>query len=359
MPTLTMPRINISFQEAAASYVARSDRGTVLLLLRDAAALAGKTYSLMSAGEIPAALTEANQGYVARTFRGYATPPRRVLLYVYDGETKALTDALAWAATQQFDYVCGPADVSAAEASSIAEWVADQREDNFAIYKAVLPDCAADDYAVVNFAGAGMTDGTSTWTTAAFCSRIAGLLAGTPVRISATYAALPELTDVTRMTMEAMDAAVGAGKLILWYDGAVVRTGRAVNSLTTTSATQGDSFKKIKLVAAMDQTQRDLRSIILTEYIGVYPNSYDNKLVLLTAVRGYFQALEAQDVVKSGWVVDLDLDAQRQWLEDHGVDTGEMTVRELREADTGSEVFLTANVTYLDAIEDVTLKITI
>lgn len=357
MSTLSMPKINISFTSAAASFVSRGERGVVLMIVRDSS-LGGNSYTLLSAAEAPSGLSEANQTQIKNCFAGYVNPPKKVLVYVVDGEDATLSDALAWAATQDFDWLVGPADVSSTECGTIATWIASQRAANRTV-RAVLPNHAGNSEAIVNFVGAGMTDGTSTFTAAQYCSRIAGLLAGTPARISATYAPLSELTDCTRMTADNMDTAVGAGQLIVWYDGSQVRLGRAVTSLTTTTASKGDAYKKIKIVAAMDRTARDLRELILDAYIGKFANSYDNKLVLVTSVRDYFRSLEVDGVVRSGWAVDIDVDAQRAWLEDAGTSTADMSEQEIRETDTGSEVFVVASVKYLDAIEDVTMRISI
>ena len=364
MSNLTMPRINVIFTNAAKNFVPRGERGVVCLLLRDdTAALLGQSYELLSAADAPAGLAASNRAAIAQTFLGGLNPPRKALLYIFGGTGEGavtLEDALGWAATQQFDWLAGPLDISAAEAEAVAAWIEEQRSDCLQIYKAVLPNYAADSEAVVNFVGAGIKlDAETVLDAEDYCPRVAGLLAGTPLRISATYAELPEVADCTRLTPTELDAAVGAGKLVLWYDGAAVRLGRAVNSLTTTSADKDDGWKKIKLVGVIDQMFYELRMLIITNYIGKFPNSYDNKLLLVTAIRDYFQALVTEGVLQPGFSVDIDEDAQRDWLVNHGYDVGSMSDREIREANTGSEVFLAAAVRPLDAIEDVTLNITI
>jgi len=65
MSTLTMPSINIAFQQAASTALARSQKGTVALILRDAA-LADKTYTLTAPSQLPTALGAANQAAVRR-----------------------------------------------------------------------------------------------------------------------------------------------------------------------------------------------------------------------------------------------------------------------------------------------------
>ena len=352
-----LPSLTISFQSAARAAANRSKRGYAGVFVRDAQAQG--VHQLSSAALIPATLGADNQAYLQRTFLGYVNPPKKVIAYTTDEEDTNLAQALAYMATQEFDYLVGPADCSSTEAAAIATWVDSQRTNNGTKFKAVLPNQASDKYPIVNFAATGMTDGTDTYTTAEYCSRIAGVLAGTPMKISATFAPLPELTDVDRLTRDELDAAVNAGKLALKWDGRKVKVARAVNSFVTTSQGMLDSFKKIKIVEIMDLIRTDITATAEDSYIGKYANTYDNKLLLVTAIRGYFMGLEQDDLVQPGYTVDIDVDAQEQWLTAQGVDTSELTEQEIREADTGSHVFLLVRCKILDAIEDIDIQVEI
>jgi hypothetical protein len=355
-----LPNINITFTSAAASAVQRSEKGVVAVILKDSAAAAAGAHVLTGAGQVPATLGKDNQEYVKRTFLGYVNPPRKVILYVLEADAETLDDALDYLATQTFDYVVGPPDISAAEAQAVATWVKGQRTNSDAIYKAVLPNLVADSEAVVNFAAAGMTDGTNSYTAGEYCSRIAGLIAGTPMTISCTYAPLPELSDVTRMSKSDADTAIDAGKLILIHDGEKVKVARGVNSLTTTTQDKGAAFQKIKLVEALDMIQNDIRITAQDSYIGKYANSYDNKCLLITAIQGYFTGLEQAGILQAGSsAVGIDLAAQETYLKGIGVDTSAMSEQELKEANTGDQVFLQASIKVLDAIEDIDLAIAI
>lgn len=363
MANLTAPNISVSFTELGISAITRGSKGTVAIIVRDAAEL--DPFGLSMASQLPDGLGKENQEYIKRTFTGYIAPPKKVVVYVAPeraGESDTdedLSVALSWMSTQTFDYLVGPLDCTKAEAEAIASWVKSMRVMACVKYKTVLPNYAADNCAVVNFAAEGMTDGDTVYTTAAYCSRIAGLLAGTPMKISATYAPLPELTDVKRLNREEQDAAVGAGKLILVWDGRKVKVSRAVNSFITTIDGMGDSFKKIKLVELMDLIRTDITGTAEDSYIGKYANSYDNKLLLITAIRGYFQGLERDGLVQAGYIVDIDVKAQEQYLTSKGIDTGSMSESEIRQADTGTWVFIEISCKLLDAIEDIDIKIKI
>ena len=357
MANLNSPSVSVVFTELGITAINRGDKGVVAVILRDTASVDPVT--LTQASQIPSTLGADNQAYLQRAFLGYVNPPKKVIAYTTDAEDANLTQALAYMATQDFDYLVGPADCSSSEAAAIATWVDSQRTNNGAKYKAVLPNQASDKYPIINFTASGMTDGTEEYTTAEYCSRIAGLLAGTPMKIAATYAPLPELTDVDRLTKEELDAAVNAGELALKWDGRQVKVDRAVNSFVTTSQGMLDSFKKIKIVEIMDLIRTDITATAEDSYIGKYANTYDNKLLLVTAIRGYFMGLEQDQLVQPGYTVDIDVSAQEQYLVARGVDTSEMTEQEIREADTGSHVFLLIRCKILDAIEDIEIQVEI
>ena len=114
--------------------------------------------------------------------------------------------------------------------------------------KVVLPNAnAADCEGIINWTSSlyrvETADGeptTEEYTPEQCTPRIAGLLAGTDLTISATYAPLTDFEDTSRLNKEDRDTAVGAGKLIAIWDGEKVKLDRAVTSFVTTTGTKGD-----------------------------------------------------------------------------------------------------------------------
>ncbi|MEY8372651.1 phage tail sheath subtilisin-like domain-containing protein [Merdimmobilis hominis] len=351
-----LPTIDIIFKTTAATAIQRSQKGVVGLILKDGNQAAQGAKRLTAASEVPEALGEDNRGYVERAFLGYVTPPRAVVLYTLDSTAENLEGALSYFATQEdVDYLCGPLDCTAQEAQAIAAWVKERRGEHSKV-KAVLPNLAADQEGVVNFTTGGIQAGGKTYSTAAYCSRIAGLIAGTPMAISCTYAPLPEVTDVTRLSRAEMDAAVDAGEFLLYHDGQKVKVARGVNSLTTFLPEKGKEYQKIKIVETLDMISTDIRRTAEDGYIGKYANSYDNKLLLVTAVKSYLENLEAAGILAAGASqVGIDLAAQEAYLKGTGVDTSSMSEQEIKEALTGSKVMLETTIRPLDAIEDITI----
>lgn len=354
---MKLPNINIAFSTKAANAIVRSQKGAVALILKDANA--NGAHVLTSATQIPTALGTENQAYAARAFMGYISAPQKVILYVLPATATDLTLALNYFETQIFDYLAGPHDVSAADSTAIVTWIKSRRSAGFTP-KAVLPNTAADSEAVINFATSGISVGGTKYTAAQYCSRIAGLIAGTPMTISCTYAPLPEVSDVDRLTKEAMDTAIGAGKFIIFFDGEKVKVGRGINSLQTTTQDKGEAFKKIKIVEAVDMMQSDIKSTAEDNYIGKYANSYDNKCLLISAIKGYLSGLESEGILKRGsGEVDINVEAQEVYLKSRGVDTTGMNLQEIKQAATADQVFLKAKTAILDAIEDIELNIII
>lgn len=380
------PSIDISFIEKGISAIQRSERGIVMLWLKDAfKAPAVNPATVITESDIPAGLSDTSKEQVKLAMIGYTNAPKKVLVYgmgIAEGaESEAIEEgykkAMEAAETIRFDYLAIPTVETDKKTQDIATWIKSMRDNKKKKIKAVLPNAKADNEGVINFTTEKCVktttttaeDGTKTevdtiYTAEQYCARIAGLIAGTPMTISCTYAPLPELSDCTRLTD--IDTPVDNGELIVFYDGEKVKVVRGVNSFTTTIDGKGDSFKKIKIVDAMDMINDDIVNTAQDSYLGKYANTYSNKCLLITAISSYFAQLKRDDIVSS-YSVGLDAEAIRLYLKGKGLqatlddgtikDVDECNDEEIVTADTGSSVFLTGNVKILDAIEDIKMPI--
>lgn len=383
MAKLLSPSISITFVEKAASMIERGSRGIVALVLRDAS-IKGEpeVYTIRDVTGIPAGWSEANKQYVKDCLKGYSTAPLKVIVYVMSATEEAeqlYTDMLSYLETETFQWLAIPTVETDGKTSDIVSWVKTQRENDNMI-KAVLPNAdAADCEGIINWVSTlsyeetVSSDGNNTtvtvkkYTPEQGTPRIAGILAGTDITISATYAPMKDFSDTSRLNKSERDTAVGAGKLIALWDGEKVKLDRAVTSFVTTTGNKGDSFKKIKLVEDMDMIKTDIQSTIQDDYIGKYANSYDNKCLLITAINGYFKTLVSEGVIESG-TAEVDIESQRTYLESLGKAVtvngftkkpDELSDDEVKVANTDSHVFLKATVVLTDAIEDVNLTINV
>ena len=346
--TLGMPTLTISVKKAADTVVSRLQSGVVAMIVRDATETAG-LYVVGDKADIPSKLAAATAAQVERALIGGINRPQKVLLSVIGTEADLVQVGAAALASSDFDYLSVPDDADEDEMEALVEWL-DGIRANYSVGKAVLPDHAADNMAVINFSASGIQVGGASYTGAQYCSRIAGLLAGTPLTNSATSAVLSEVTGVTAVADP--DAAVAAGKLILVYDGRKAKLGRAVNSLVTVPADQSEGLRKIKIAAAVDLIRRECKLLIEDNYTG-QGNSYDNKLVILAAFQDLLDTLGREGVLQegSGWA-ELNLEKQRAWLKEQGVDVASMTDQEILQADTGSYIWIKMGATILDGMED-------
>ena len=362
MANLTSPSITIEFYEKGASAITRGEHGVVALAIKDDTPSVGVAFEVFTVADIPASLTTANKGFIQDALVGYQSTPKKVIVYVMDIDANntlaaAYTAMMTYFESHPFDWLAIPTVATDSKTSDVATWIKGLRSTYKLSRKAVLPSSASDSEGIVNVTSSlyrtvGGTEITPEETT----PRIAGLIAGTPMTISATYAPLLDYADCTRLTSAQGDAAVTAGKLVYIWDGEKVKLNRAVNSFVTTTADKGDSFKKIKIVEIMDMIRDDIRSTLEDSYVGKYPNSYDNKCLLVTAVNAYFSELVRTGLLASGYC-EIDVPAQRNYLQGQGEDVENMTDQEIKEANTGSNVFLRAFISILDAMEDIQLEI--
>ena len=358
-----LPSINISFREAGISAIQRGERGIVALILRGAVP-ADNPIEIYTPGDIPETMSSVNRKQVNLALMGYQRPPRKVIAYTIGSEAD-YTEALNYLETVRWDYLAIPG-IEPEDTLEIASWVKSLRDTKGKRVKAVLPNMPADHEGIINVTADEMTDGVDLYTTAEYCARFAGLFAGTPLTIAATFAPLPELVDCLKLTKTELDDAINAGELQLYNDGEKIKIARAVNSLVTTTQEKGESFQKIKIVDAMDMIHDDIKRTAEDSYLGKYANSYDNKCLLISAIQGYFDQLEIDGILDPGKnSVYIDIAAQRAYLKSIGYKTSdgrtvdEMSEQEIKEANTKDKVFLAATIKILDAIEEINLPITI
>ena len=356
-----LPDIVIEFTKKAVSTIAVGTGGIVGMIVFDAEDYVG-AHVYRSADQITSGLTAANKAHIERAFLGQ---PRAVHVYVVKAENNAdYTNALKYFGNKQINYICGDPDITTTLATALASWVIAKRTAGKIKPVAVIPrqSAGSDNEGVVNvdYVGTGnIKEGDTAITKAQFCARVAGILAGLSLTQSATFYKLDEITEIPEEDDDTVyDTAIDAGKLVPYNTGSGIVIARAVNSLTTVSQAKTEDLKKIKIVAIQDRITQDIMDTINNSYIGKYSNSYDNKCLLITAIRGYLTQLENEGYIeRDRSTIDINVERQRQYLESTGVDTTDMDEAEIRHYNTGSHVFLSGTVSILDAIEDVEIII--
>lgn len=348
-----LPVINIEFKEKGVSAVKRSGRGIVALILKDDTPELD-TYDYTRLDEVVTEdYTTENYEYIAQVFRG---APAKVIVKVLPALAEDLNVALNALKHTRFNYLA-VADATSEDNTEVETFIKTNNDKGNKTFKAVLANQASDHEAITNFTTGGIVADGKEYTAEQYTPRIAGILAGISLDRSATYFVLSEVDAIA--DIEDADTAIDNGELILINDGQKVKIGRAVTSLTTTTTDKGDSFKKIKIVEGIHILEEDIRNTFEDNYVGKYINDYDNKVLFVTAVNAYFEELERAYVLDRGFdnKVEVDVDAQRLYIEGKGVSIEDLDEQAIKEYNTGSNVFVRANVKFVDAMEDLDLKI--
>lgn len=245
-----LPDIVIEFSRKAVVAIQSGTLGVVGIILKDAKNNGAMV--LRGSDEIPdgdSAFSAANTAYIERAFKG---TPSKVIIYTLPEDAENYNAAFKFFATQKINYIVGAPDISKTEAEAMATWIKGIRSKSIRRPVAVLPNVEGDTRAVINFSvvNYSATDqieaGEEHFTEAEYCSRIAGLLAGLNLRVSATYKPLSELTQIPSAEDEEVDAAVDEGKLTLYNDGERIVIARGVNSLITVTEVETEDLKKIR-----------------------------------------------------------------------------------------------------------------
>lgn len=347
-----LPVIDISFKQLAKTAMIRSERGIVALILKDTTKT---SLTVFDEGDIPSSLSEANKNLIKDVLKG---SPNKIEVYVLGSEGQ-ISEALTYFEGVEFNLMCMPS----AESGDIVAIKAFIKKMNDVVkYKcdAILANENADSEAIINYTADDIVVGGKSVTTANHTARIAGLIEGTPLHQSVTFATLSDVDSIENLTKEEADRRIDAGELILVREMGKVRVARGVNSLTTLTDAKGNAFQKIKLRKTLNLIHNDLRRVIVEKYIGKVPNNYDNKCILITEIKNYLDELATEQLIEKVNEVGIDLIAQKKWLKDNAnLDINNMTDQEIKEANTQSNVFLAISLKVVDAMEDIVIAVEI
>ena len=345
-----LPNIIIEFKNKASTAIKRGERGIVAVMVIEEAESPVVT-KITDITQIPEGLTEENRAYVERTFLGGQNPVRYVQLV----QAASVAEGLPLLETFKFNYLAAPHDVTDEEVTSIISYIKTMRENKLKV-KAVLPHAEGDHEGIINFTTDDIKVGEKTFTAAEYCSRMAGLIAGTPLSVSCTYYVLSEVDDVPKFSRSELDERINNGELVIFHDGEKVKVGRERNSLVTIGQEKGELYQSIKAVEIMDMIYDDIYTTIEDNYIGKYANNYDNKCLVIVAVQTYLERLRDEALLDENISVGIDMEEQKAYLKEKGMNVDDMAEQEIKEANTETWIFITGAYNILCAIEDAKVR---
>jgi len=351
-----LPKLNIIFQTKAATLIERSQKGIVALILLDDTQTVKNSFVYTSIDQLGNEWTAENKQLITFCLMGI---PRKIYVERIGTVTPALNTALQLMGNRRWNYLAVPT-ASTGDMTIISTWVKSKRNVDKKTYKFVGGGIVADDMGVINFDSDNVQVNAVKYSKIKFTSRIAGIVAGLPIDRSLTYQAFPEVEGFDELADDdARNTAIDAGKLILINDGENIKIARGVNSMTTTTATQGAVFKKIRIVETIDMIRDDLTDTIKDNYVGKWLNIYDNKLLLIAAINSYLSLLERDVTLDPEYnnICKIDTERQKIYLDGLGIKTEDMTNAEIDRYNTNDQVFLMINIKPVDSMEDFFLSV--
>lgn len=344
------PGLYINFRDAALASIAGGARGIVgiPIFTYTGTAESGKFYTVESESDAMDLLGAANVGPVKFVLQGGA---KEVLIYAVpalgDLETAAeqYTKIRDEFEAREFNVFVYPTVVDALAQTDTKAWVKRNREEG-KHFMYVAGGSAEDDadstlgnarsailkdeYIVNLITGAVLADGTEVQS-ADYAPYIAGLIAGTQINKSVTYAELP-IADVTkRLKNSEIKTALIAGSLVLVKDGNKVRIEQGVTTDSDLSA-RG----KIRKTRARQAIATDIPATARDNYIGKVDNNPAGQAALISAITRYLETMEINNVLMEPTVK---LDPLRPSV--------------------GDSVFLAIAYTEVDSMERIMLEITV
>ena len=344
------PGLYMRFVRAALAAINGGARGVVAIpaFTYAVSAKKGVFYTLESVADANELLGGTNAVPVKRVLEGGA---KEVLVYTVPEliipETESVQfDALREAySVQDFNVFVYPTVIKPVEQTSTKAWVADCRnEGKHFIYVAggSAEDDAditagnarsvllKDEYIVNLVTGVVLADGTEVQS-GDYAAYIAGLIAGTAINKSITYAELP-VADVTlRLKNSQVEDALISGSLVIVKDGNKVRIEQGIT--TDSNATERG---KIRTTRGKQAIATDIPAAARDSYIGKVDNNPNGQASLIAAIKAYMETLEKENVLMNP-TVELD----KQYKSE------------------GDKVFLAVAYTPVDSMERIFLTITV
>lgn len=366
-----LPQVLIDFKTKGITAIKRSARGVVVLILKCESTDTSNKYKISDVSEIPEGVfDEASTDLIKKCLDG---TPLRIMVYTLPkASVQAPKNTQATLLKQlkhiRYNYIAAPTG-TVQDQQDLASYIKAERNNSRKTVKAVVGSVAADFDGVINFCTEEIKVATGkntagkttykTYTPIEYTARIAGILAGLALDRSATYYKLTEVESVK--VYEDLNDRIDHGELHLFdeEDGEGVKIARACNSLQTFTTDKGEEFRKIKIVEGVDMVTDDIRDTFKKYYVGKYINDYDHKMLFVAAIMVYFGQL-AGNVLDSraGNTVDIDFQFQKDYAIIKGEDVSQMTNMQIREYNTGSQIGLSGNVKFVDAMEDLKIAFT-
>lgn len=164
-------------------------------------------------------------------------------------------------------------------------------------FQLVLYNKAADYYGTINVKNKVLDED---WSEASLVYWVTGATAGCEINKSNQNKLYDgEFNVYTEYTQNELIAAKDNGEFTFHNVGSDVRVLEDINSMVTTSDTQGDIFKDNQTVRVIDQIGNDIAVLFNTKYLGVVPNTAAGRVSLWGDIVSYYNQLNKIQAIEN------------------------------------------------------------
>lgn len=350
----TMQSIKFKIQALAESVNTRATKGVLFLVVDDANVAKG-LYTYAKLKKVTENYEADNKNIISTAFSDYKVKKVVVAVSHHEsGITGCLNDALKQLNKVSLNgWLSAPQVETEADMKIVADFIKSQRNDEDYPLKGVLFNYKSDCEAIVNFTGKELGEITSN----KYSAQVAAQLCVLGPNESITNHTAKNVTSCD--IKDDNDECVSNGELFLFNDGSNIVFSRGVNSLQTIQSDQSETLTKIRVVEVIDLVKSDMREIFKFSYFGKLGNSYKNRKTLINSLNTYLKTLSKEGYLSNDElsVAELDVDATRDYLENRGIDTENMTDEEILKSKLETYVFVKVTLKIMDCIEDIVVNL--
>ncbi|KLU74276.1 MULTISPECIES: phage tail sheath family protein [Clostridium] len=118
--------------------------------------------------------------------------------------------------------------------------------------------------------------------------------------------------NVTRyLTDEEIQSALVSGTMIIRYEDGSVLIEDDVNTLKTYRQDQNENWGYLRAIKFMDMVDEDTSFTGVRQYVGKSINKRTGQLAVLCALKQYFEIFEKEEIIESGFKVQIDENLQK------------------------------------------------
>lgn len=358
---LNLPKITVKFQELVESFIKRSSRGIVFLIVREETA------------NQPKASYYNDKKYLEKDIKQYTADNYNYLMDIMSfgvAELVAISikpdtdinEALNIISNKYKTGWVGTVGVKA-DQEKIASWIKSQSLKGLT-YKAVtagLDNTNHEDIVELGNAEVTFKDDREIKTIEHYIPSMMAILAVCNVERGATYYICKNLKSVKPVAD--VDIALNSGKLILINDYDVVKIGLAINSLTTFNADDGkfEDMRYIDTIEAMHLISDDISTTYKNEYVGKCKNTIDNQMLFISEVNTFLSDLAQLEVLDKNFEnkVDINVAVQRKAWESVKPEAKTWDDTKIKNLAFKRSVFLNANVKIAGNMADLDMNVNV